>query len=155
MIIRSFFSGVGALLGRKAIVVRDKPVTSAPVRTTTARRVEPADEAARRDQAMARLILRRVGIAPLASAIALLFAFVPTDSATAQSTPVRATATPTARATILPASASLRQGQMIVTSARAGTVHLTVQPTIRACDPAPTSQPAAPTACRMIVFNLP
>lgn len=153
MLSRSFLSGVGALLGRKAIVVRDKPVTSAPARTAGARRVVPVDEAARRDHAMARFILRRVGIAPLAPAIALLLTLVPTDSAIAQSTPVRATAT--ARATILPASASLRQGQVIVTSAGAGTGYSTVQPTIRACDPAPASQPAAPTACRMVVFNLP
>ncbi len=153
MIIRSFLSGVVALLGRKAIVVRDKPVASAPARTATARQVEAADDAARRDHAMARFILRRVGIAPLAPAVALLVALVPTDSATAQTASVRTTAT--ARATILPASASLRQGQVIVTSTSAGTAHPMVQPTIRACDPAPASQSAATATCRMIVYDLP
>jgi hypothetical protein len=150
MISRSFLSGAVAQLGRKAIAVRDRMATrpAAP-----APRPEPADDTKRRDHAMARFILRRVGIAPLAPAVALLIALNPFDGATAQSAQVRATAT--ARATILTASASLRQGQVIVTSARTGTVHPTVQPTIRACDPIPPSQPAAPATCRMIVYDLP
>ena len=150
MISRSFLSGAVALLGRKAIAVRDRMATrpAAP-----APRAEPTDEAARRDHAMARFILRRVGIAPLAPAIALLFALVPFDGATAQSAPVRAAAS--ARATILPASASLRQGRVIVTDARAGSTHPIVQPIVRACDRAPSGLPATPATCRMIVYDLP
>ena len=136
-------------MGRVGIV-RDKidprphPHPSAPPAP------DPATE--RRDHAMARLILRRVGIAPLAALLVMILITMTPGMASAEPGQVRTTALATARATILPSSARVEQGRIILTGTNPQNAHPAVQPTIRACDPAP--QPA-PAPCRMIVYDLP
>ena len=146
MISRSFLSGTVALLGRKAIAVRDRMATrpAAP-----APRAEPTDEAARREQAMARFILRRVGIPPLAAIVCVLLAALPADRASAQSTPARASAT--ARVTILASSVRIEAGRVIVSAhAQSTPVMPRLEPRARPCE-----DRAAPPACRLIVTDLP
>ena len=144
---RSFLSGVGALLGRKAIAVRDqiatRPAAPAP-------RNEPVDAAKRRDHAMARFILRRLGIAPLAPAIALAMMLIPASGPRAENTAARVTVT--ARAVILPSSARIQQGMLIVAASRSDSTPLVVRPVERACGPVPEPTTAP---CRMIVYDLP
>lgn len=101
---------------------------------------------------MARLILRRVGIAPLASACVMILVTATPSRISAEPSPVRATALATARATIMPSSARIEQGRIILSGVGPTASHPVVQPTIRTCDAAP-QVPAAP--CRMIVYDLP
>ncbi len=151
---RFFLSGVIALLGRKAIVVRD---TRSPVPVPRPAALPPVDDNARRARAVARLILRRVGIAPLLPSLAILALTASPQRAAAQTSgaqsPVRATALATARATILPSSARIEQGALLVAQPGTSTA-LPPQSSrsVRGCDPAPDS---ATSACRLIVYNLP
>ena len=150
MLSRSFLSGAVALLMGRVGIVRDKldprahPHPSAPP--------APDEATVRRDHAMARLILRRVGIAPLAGLLLMILITATPSMASAEPGQVRTTALATARATILPSSARIEQGRIILTSATREASHPTVQPTTRACDPAPQPVPAT---CRMIVYDLP
>lgn len=111
-------------------------------------------EAAARPGAMARLILRRVGIAPLLSLFAApLLALLPTDPVEAQQTRAHA------RVVVLPHAVRVQQGQVSVS--RPGDTQqlwrITLPPPQhRACtaqDAAPAGQPEP--ACRLIITDLP
>ena len=153
MLSRSFLSGAVALVMGRVGIVRDKvdprphPLPSVPP--------APDEATVRRDHAMARLILRRVGITPLAALLVVILITMTPGMASAEPGQVRTTALATARATILPSSARVEQGRIILTGTNPQNAHPAVQSTIRACDLAPASQPAAPPICRMIVYDLP
>lgn len=116
--------------------------------------ISPA--AAARPAAMARLILRRVGITPLLSLLAApLLGLLPIETAEAQPT-----ATPAqARVVILPQAVRLQQGMVGVSGPSDGQSAMLArlsQPQHRAC----SAQDAAPTGhvapnCRLIITDMP
>lgn len=151
---RFFLSGVGALLGRKAIIVRE---TRSPVPAPRPAAVPPPDDNIRRARAAARLILRRVGIAPLLPSITILVLTASPQPGAAQATasqpPARVAALAAARATILTSSARIEQGALHVAQPGTSTaLPLLSSRSVRACDPAPDS---TTSVCRLIVFDLP
>lgn len=113
-------------------------------------------EAAARPGAMARLILRRVGITPLLSlCCALVLALHPADPAQAQN----AALTARARVIILSQAVRVEQGRVdLLQSAdeRRSESAPMVQPRLRPCraEDAPTD-PAPGQGCQMIVTDLP
>lgn len=153
---RFLLSGVGALLGRKAIAVRDtRPPDPVPQPAVP---VPPAEDSERRARALARLILRRAGIAPLlplfACAIVLFWPQAAAARSGAESPPVRATAHASARARIMPSSVQLAQGELrILRSGAQSTIVLPLQPSQRSCDGSAAVSGFA--TCRMIVYDLP
>ncbi len=151
---RFFLSGVGALLGRKANIVRD---TRSPSPAPPPSAPPPTDDGERRAQAFARLILRRAGIAPLLPMLAFALLLMLPDGAMAQATatasPIRATTIATARARILPSSVRIERGALhIADGGQFHRIDVQPQPSTRPCDPA---APSANPACRMIIYDLP
>lgn len=132
---------------------------SAPIETDGTRS-QGQDE--RQARAAARLILKRVGIAPLLPALAALMVMAMPTGADAQSGAVarppqgagRVAASASARATILPSSARLEQGGLRVTQAGARGPALALQPQVsnRPCE---TDPPSDAPPCQMIVYHLP
>lgn len=113
-------------------------------------------DAAARPGAMARLILRRVGIAPLLSLFAApLLAMLPADPAHAQASATAAIA----RVVILPRAIRVQQGQVSVSQPGGGPAMWRMAmppPWQRPCAP----QDALPTShvaddCRMIITDMP
>ncbi len=105
----------------------------------------------RRAAAMARHILRRAGIAPLVPAFAALLIAAPTPAEPQSTASTRVTAT--ARVVVLPSSARIEAGRLIV---RDGAHPETVVPRLplmeRACQAVPVDEERS---CRTFVFDLP
>jgi hypothetical protein len=113
---------------------------------------------------MARIILKRVGIAPLLAltlAVSLPAILGPAEPVQAQAaTPARATAT--ASATILPSSVRVERGVVTVRHGGATQGDQPVRPTYseRACDArgrgaTEAGQSPPTTSCRMIIADMP